>query len=257
MASIKSFLVGAVKLAFALFLALVAVSIAIWAVSSYLSKREENARAPLAVPKVWPPITAEALDNVRLELTTMWRDSHIYFQFRVVGCPPVIARTQTKRSGQTFTISFLDSHGFRISEYRVSLDSMAEVVNAAGECTGLDWKGDESASIEGYQAAAKWEIGWSADLSRGEPVTEPTLPPLPEGYRAVPRPKSEVPRWKVTANWRRLTRDMTKEEVRALLGEPTKIEERAGGFSTWHYGDPYGGTISFGGDGKPFSWSEP
>jgi hypothetical protein len=54
------------------------------------------------------------------------------------------------------------------------------------------------------------------------------------------------------ANWRRLRRSMTMEEVRALLGEPERVQ--AGYTTVWYY--PNSAHIMFDAD-KADSWLEP
>ena len=54
------------------------------------------------------------------------------------------------------------------------------------------------------------------------------------------------------ANWRRLRRGMTMDDVRALLGEPESVN--AGYITTWHY--PKLAEVSFTAE-KVYGWSEP
>ncbi len=52
--------------------------------------------------------------------------------------------------------------------------------------------------------------------------------------------------------WRQLKKSMSEEQVRALLGEPLKID--GGAFAFWQYRN--GGTVTFY-DDKVYSWEEP
>ena len=54
------------------------------------------------------------------------------------------------------------------------------------------------------------------------------------------------------ANWRRLREDMTYEQVRAILGEPDRVD--GGGVAFWYY--PRGGRAGFV-SGRLSSWQEP
>ena len=65
------------------------------------------------------------------------------------------------------------------------------------------------------------------------------------------RPLQESTRWRDLANWRRLRLGMKMDEVRALLGEPERVD--AGGVTFWHWANAY---VSFM-DGKVYGWSEP
>ena len=57
---------------------------------------------------------------------------------------------------------------------------------------------------------------------------------------------------KILANWRKLNTGMSYNEVRALLGEPLRIE--GGGVAIWKYAN--NGSVGFVRD-KLSSWSEP
>jgi outer membrane protein assembly factor BamE (lipoprotein component of BamABCDE complex) len=54
------------------------------------------------------------------------------------------------------------------------------------------------------------------------------------------------------SSWRQLKKGMSEEQVRVLLGEPSKID--GGTVSQWHYKS--NGSVTFL-DDKLFSWSEP
>ena len=62
-------------------------------------------------------------------------------------------------------------------------------------------------------------------------------------------------RWQDVQNWRRLRRGMKMDEVRALLGEPEKVEA-SGPFATWYWQYPVGPHVRFYSD-KVDGWSEP
>ena len=57
--------------------------------------------------------------------------------------------------------------------------------------------------------------------------------------------------WRDISNWRRLRQGMKPDQVRALLGEPERVE--AGGVTFWRWP---GAHVAFM-DGKVYGWSEP
>ena len=59
------------------------------------------------------------------------------------------------------------------------------------------------------------------------------------------------PNWRDTSNWRRLRQGMKADQVRALLGEPERVE--AGLITYWRWADAY---VYFE-SGKLAGWSEP
>jgi len=61
--------------------------------------------------------------------------------------------------------------------------------------------------------------------------------------------------WENKKNWRMLKPGMTLEEVKALLGEPTKKIE--GVKTLWYYPNIYCGYVSFDENGRLSGWNEP
>lgn len=58
--------------------------------------------------------------------------------------------------------------------------------------------------------------------------------------------------WKSLANWRSLKNGMSYDEVRSILGEPSRVD--GGSIAYWHYSNQ--GRVRFGLD-KLRSWEEP
>lgn len=59
--------------------------------------------------------------------------------------------------------------------------------------------------------------------------------------------------WRSKANWRKLKRGMTEAAVRALLGEPERID--GGSFTYWRY--PRRGEVTFWRGAGVDNWTEP
>lgn len=74
-----------------------------------------------------------------------------------------------------------------------------------------------------------------------------------EPSRARPMPASA--NWRELGHWRQLRREMTMDQVRALLGEPDRVETN-GPLTSWTWGKPGEATLQFYNDGLD-SWSEP
>ena len=62
-------------------------------------------------------------------------------------------------------------------------------------------------------------------------------------------------KWRDVQNWRRLRRGMTMDEVRALLGEPERVQALGGVITHWYWDS--GADVSFDASDKLESWSEP
>ena len=92
----------------------------------------------------------------------------------------------------------------------------------------------------------------SADLEQRVRELEAVMKVEPS--RDLPVPTSA--KWRDLQNWRRLRREMTMDEVRALLGEPERVE--AGGLTYWYWDDyPAGPRVYFDSRSKLQGWSEP
>jgi len=65
-------------------------------------------------------------------------------------------------------------------------------------------------------------------------------------------PESET--WRDLQNWRRLRRGMKMDQVRALLGEPERVDAAGVAFTFWRWSS---GHVQFDGSGKVEGWSEP
>ena len=72
------------------------------------------------------------------------------------------------------------------------------------------------------------------------------------GTPAAPKPAASVDGWKSVASWRQLKTNMTPNQVRAILGEPARLD--GGGVAHWYY--PNGGRTTFISD-ELSQWVEP
>jgi len=80
--------------------------------------------------------------------------------------------------------------------------------------------------------------------------TQPKTPPIKTSQN-----KSTATQQKQSvdlSSWRQLKKNMSEEQVRALLGEPSKVD--GGTFAVWNYKN--GGAVTFYND-KVYSWEEP
>lgn len=82
-------------------------------------------------------------------------------------------------------------------------------------------------------------------------LTQLESPPVGSTMRPKPAVASNGD-WKILANWRSLKKGMSYEEVRALLGEPTRIQ--GGNMTYWFY--PSRSGVTFYEDKLDF-WTEP
>ena len=87
----------------------------------------------------------------------------------------------------------------------------------------------------------------NTDLERRVRELEAIIQSEPSQGRPIPAST----KWQDLANWRQLRRGMKPDQVRALLGEPERVE--GGDFTYWHWANAYVLFYS----GKLDRWSEP
>jgi outer membrane protein assembly factor BamE (lipoprotein component of BamABCDE complex) len=85
------------------------------------------------------------------------------------------------------------------------------------------------------------------DLEQRVQDLEALITRAPSLDRQVPA----SPNWRDISNWRRLLQGMTPDQVRALLGEPERVD--AGGLTFWHWNEAHVYFVR----GKLEGWSEP
>ena len=108
---------------------------------------------------------------------------------------------------------------------------------AAGQSTSTDSLRRQVDLLEGRTTDLERRVRELEALIKVEPPRE--------------RRASTSPNWRDLQNWRRLRQGMTEDEVRALLGEPERVE--GGSLAIWFWPD---GNVRFI-RGKLEGWSEP
>jgi len=279
-AGAKKFAVSVLKLGCGIAVAALIIGLAIWGFNAAQERFQESANAPLAALKTWPE--SPAISNTKLHMRTVGRSGSVFYQVDVDGYPPVVRRSRETAAQAGFNIEFLDKDGFRLSQHRLPLTEMIAAIGPDGEPGGLSWKGDEVMSADTYRRASIWDVSWSGFAP--EPPTEHSIPLLPparprkqqtatpdrrHGSRPtitdsqpLPPPptvtpdRQPEPRWKDVSVWRSLKHGLSKDDVKRILGEPSKVAD-FGALVTWYYGYPVGGQVTFRENGSVQSWIEP
>ena len=291
---LKIFFVGAARIATIIVIAIVALSTVGWGVYEFIQARESSSNAPLAKPKNWPPITLEPLGGIELNLSTAWRQGdYMYYQFRVKGFPQELASVPASDTN-TWTLTFLDEHGFKVFDHAGKLNEMSKNVDDSGKRIGLSSNSYTYVSNENYRLATRWEVTWNFLDPLPEQSSNPRVSPsqmtpaqveflkevqAKKAPRPVPRPWNPPPKrapqggsqayapatlatpspivdWRNVTLWRQLARGMSQDRVREILGEPGKIDQ----FITsawWYWGYPSGGQVRFDSSGRVEGWDEP
>ena len=96
----------------------------------------------------------------------------------------------------------------------------------------------------------KWEIASLNELA--SPAHQPSANGITALLVAAQSTETTTPAQSDRSQWRKLQRRMSKDDVRKLLGEPTRVSVSRF-YETWDYPR---GTVIFDGKGHLDSWSE-
>lgn len=163
MGGIKTFFLGALKIAAGITAAIAALALLGLVVFGIWYGYTASRNAPLAEARTWPEIKIEALEGARLTLVTMWRDGKLHYQFSVAGYPKIVAEARGRPVGllkRGFTLHFRDKSGFRVFDYHIGLSEMDKIVDATGKGTGLDARDSTRMEPDSYRRADSWTVTW-------------------------------------------------------------------------------------------------
>jgi hypothetical protein len=163
--TVRAFLIGTAKIATAIVGSIIALSLIGWGIYAYKAHSEAEANEPLEHQRVWPAITAAALDKSSFSLATSWRDGRMYYRWALAGYPSAIAAAyeQSATSYKTtpdFTVVFLDENGFKLFEYKIPPDELVRIIGENGNPSGFSARGDTFVSADQYRRAKAWDIVW-------------------------------------------------------------------------------------------------
>ena len=94
-------------------------------------------------------------------------------------------------------------------------------------------------------------------LSNTESIDQSLAQNSSRTSRPLPSDSPPAEAWKDRSRWRTLRKGMSKDDVRSLFGEPTKIDAGST-LDFWYYGIyPNGGQVDFDPQGRVEGWREP
>lgn len=168
---VKAFFLASAKIAVALFFAGLALLLVYQATEAILEWKQEKEDATLGQPRQFKEKNAPAL-SVSFRLKSSWRRANdieafiegrermMLYQFTVIGYPEMIDRAREEKDKVSFTVTFLDTDGFKIKSIAVPLRAMTRNVGADGKGTALHYQGKISISADQYRHIADWKVSW-------------------------------------------------------------------------------------------------
>lgn len=161
----RDFLKGAFKIAVAMFLAVIALSVAggiVWKVFDY---REKEAAKQYEAPKDWSVDLTKIL-QLRLQAKTKLVDGKLFASIKVDGYPAYLSEPplSIQNSQGRFMLAFTDKDGFKLFEKDVPLNEMTKIVGASGRVSGLEYQFSQYSGVGDYINFAKLEVGWNFNV---------------------------------------------------------------------------------------------
>lgn len=184
---VKTFFIGASKIAVALFLAGGGLLLAALLYGWVSAKIEEREARPYEEPKTWYEDLTSPI-GMNVETNTKLIEGKMLVNVIMRGAPAFINDPTLMRlnDDQKFVIHFLDKHGFKLVSQEVPYRSMTRTLNPDGVAGGLAFQGDLGyVGIKQYARIEKVEVEWTIRTALPEaPPKEVTVKTAGEDHCA-------------------------------------------------------------------------
>ncbi len=202
--------------------------------------------------RVWVDEVVPSLDSARFGLKTTWRGGELRYQLRVRGSTRFLTVLSRDGTLASVSIELSDADGFTVTSRAIAGSELHVVVDDTGGIGSLYWEGSDSLAAADARTLREFRIAWG-NIALDAPEVAVAPPPA----SVVPPSPPPTPRWRNVARWRKLSPTMLGDSVRALLGEPTRVD-RYSTMVVWHYGS-FGanGDVTFDARMRVTAWTEP
>jgi hypothetical protein len=148
------------KLAISLSIAGVVISAVVAAGFAINDYREKLDRKPYAEP-VRRSINAGSL-GFTVSITTKHSDYSMAYIIKGEGYPNYFSDPQLRFANLDRGLSFVakGADGFRITEFKVLLKDIQQLIGSDGKPTGFQYEGTQMVSLEDYKRIERFELGW-------------------------------------------------------------------------------------------------
>ena len=162
----KPFFYAVARLALALFLAGVALSLAVaayaWATSAY----ERHEAKPFETLKEW---SADLRENIGVRLTAKTKvvDGKLLLSVDIQGYPPSLTdpRLSERNQKAQLLIHFLDSDGFQVFSKPIKIPEFSSIVGTNGEKIGLRTQEQSYLALSDYKRFQRIQVEWTLETS--------------------------------------------------------------------------------------------
>ncbi len=161
--AIKDFLKGTLRVAIAIFVALVGLAAVVAAYSHIKESREHEAAKPFEEIRDWRFDLKDRLGASILARTKVV-SGRLLVSIDVVGYSKYFADSRNQDGSLNF--EFIDKDGFKVATHAVKLPEFTTTVGKNGEPTGLQHQYEEFLDVERYRQFSRMQVGWNL-------ITEP------------------------------------------------------------------------------------
>lgn len=159
LSKVKTFLLAPTKIAVAIVISALVLLLLAWSINAAREYNQGQEAAVLAKPRQFQQKQSHVL-HVGFQLIGMWRTGAMHYQFAVLGYPDLIDKAREEKENISFTLTFLDTDGFKVSSESVGLRTMTRKVGADGKGKALHAQGEIIVSSDDYRRIAGWQVSW-------------------------------------------------------------------------------------------------
>ncbi|MES2279880.1 MAG: hypothetical protein V4542_00555 [Pseudomonadota bacterium] len=161
---INDFFKASLKIAIAIFLAAVALSL-VWLIGwKVIDYRDKEAAKQYEVVKRW---TVDLRENLQMQVNARTKvvDSTLLATVSFDGYPEFLtnSRLAFKNREASFTLNFADQDGFKLQEKVIPLKQMTTTVDASGKKIGLEYQYSEFTPVDTYKRFAALSVQWNLE----------------------------------------------------------------------------------------------
>lgn len=161
---INDFFRSAFKVAVAIFIAVIALSIVWWGVWKVQDTWAKQDAKQYEVIKLWP---VDLKENLQLTLRTRTKlvDGRLFAEVNFDGYPAYLSDPRLEAKNRTASISLLfqDKDGFKVHSKSIQMAEFSSIVDAKGKKSGLSYEFDEYMSTETYVRITRLGVQWTLE----------------------------------------------------------------------------------------------
>jgi hypothetical protein len=175
----KEFFKRTIKIATAIFIALIALAVAV-GIFAYIKQQHERAEAaPFEKVHEW---YSDASRGLKVKARTKLMNSSIWTSIEVTGYPEYLAYPWN--ASRSLNFIFIDQDGFTVLTKSVPLSEFTSNVDGNGKKTGLAYEFKEFMGLQTYKQIGRLQVGWNLmtdapeDAPQAKAVADPCAPGL-------------------------------------------------------------------------------